>query len=182
MDEKDFAAIMKKYHSLMSDPAASEKKQVSDPAHSSENSSEKLQEELNEIFSSSSGEDRFLEDRFLRAPVAAPSQTEQGDEGYEHVMFNSLFASVDQGDAFNQDKVANREKYFKENGMVFDLLASDFARRLYQYELDLRQNYDPTLGVYPTQALYTPKTTKSNWVQKTSPKPEKEKEGPSSSA
>jgi hypothetical protein len=165
MAEQDFAAIMRKYNSLIGDQSARIDGNEQNLSPSSATQSALLNKELDQIFSASTA-DQYMEDRFIRAPVAAPSQTQPqpGDEGYEHVMFNSLFASVDATDAFNRDKVANREAFFRQNELAFDLLAADFARRLYQYELDLRQQYDPSMGMYPTQALYAPKPTKLKWA------------------
>lgn len=169
MPEPDFESILRKHRSLSSDYPSSNDKLQSDSLEKALSKNDptlnvdKDSSDSGKVLSNADVSDAYVDtDRFVRAPVAPPQQ-EHAKETYEHVLFNSLFASVDNSDAFSQVSLDNREQFFKDNELQLDILAADLARRLYQHELDLRQQYDPSLGMYPTQALYAPQPTKLRW-------------------
>jgi hypothetical protein len=161
MVEPDFENIIRKYRSLISPGPDSKSSQRSREVPIDDNR-EGLKDELEistDSFSGSNFSDNFIgDDRFLRAPVAAPEQNKNPDFALENLVFNSLFASVDFNDDFNQ--LNKLQHSFKENEEAFDVATVDLANRIYDREVDLRKQYNPGLGIYPSQALYSPSGSK----------------------
>lgn len=174
MVEPDFESIIRKYRSLVAGPPSQKASGAADlPLESKKND---VQDEIDSVensLHSFGSEDDFIDkDRFVRAPIAPPDQNEHTHSNLEYAVFNNLFTSVDIGDEFNQ--LANQERFFKDDGDQIDLFAADLAKRLYQHEMDLRQNYNPGLGIYPGQALYSPSSDRFKHKSKEEPSTQKD--------
>lgn len=164
MTRADLSEIIQKYKKLFGSNASSEDTRAAQTD---------LQRDLTSATAASSQpiksnadvQDAFLDpDRFIRTPIEQVSQEAQKSEvGYEHFMVNSLFAAVDQDEYLDPSSVLNRQEFFEQNALKLDILAAGLAWRLIQYDQDLKQMYDPSMGMYPTQAFYTPKSHIFKW-------------------
>lgn len=161
MVEPDFENIIRKYRSLISPSPDAKSSQRSHelPVGDSKESFKGEFETSSDSFGDSNFSDDFIgDDRFLRAPVAAPEQNKNPNSVLENLVFNSLFASVDLNDEFNQLNKIDQLSKGDEN--QFNVAAADLANRIYHQEVDLRKHYNPGLGIYPSQALYSPSNSK----------------------
>lgn len=156
MPEPDFESIMKKYRSLMgsaSSQGGSQTPPSAMPDRRADTSEDVLERADNCIVENILAKDR---------PSSDTQVDLSSDEDYESIMLKNLFAQAEQDEWTPQAVLERSAKLLPtEDEKIPDLSQAEFARRLYHYEMDLRQHYNPDLGMYPGQALYVPKRKSS---------------------
>lgn len=109
--------------------------------------------------------DAYLDpERFIRAPID-PVQQSQADatSAKEQFVVGSLFAGVDQDEYLDPTSTINQRAHFEESALRLEILAAGIASRMIAHERDLMQMYDPAVGMYSTQALFTPPRRLFSW-------------------
>lgn len=106
--------------------------------------------------------DGYVEpDRFVREPIQPVEQGESIKEG--QFVIGSLFAGVDQDEYLDPMSYINQREVVEENALRLDILAAAIAWKFAEHNNSLSQMYDPRVGMYPTQALFTPPKRLFRW-------------------
>lgn len=99
--------------------------------------------------------------RFVREPIQKVAQDEVLQEG--QYVISSLFAGVDQDEYLDPMSFINQREVVEENALRLDILAAAIAWKFAEHNNALSQMYDPRVGMYPTQALFTPPKRLFRW-------------------
>lgn len=152
MKESDFEAIIKKYKSLINSQGPFEPKEPSEKSDEATNPNFFSQE-----LRSEHSEDAFIEsDRFIREPLRKEAQEEIPESVYRHLLFSNLLDGLD-SDFVGKDSLDFESPAGHGKGRDFDYKSIEYARNLYHSDMDLREHYNPELGMFPGQALYVPR-------------------------
>lgn len=102
-------------------------------------------------------------ERFIREPLKGPEQLGEVTQGKEQYAVRALFAGVDQDEYLDPMSFVNQREVVEENALRLDILAAGIAWRFAAHDDALMQMYDPSVGMYSTQALFTPPQRMFRW-------------------